>query len=104
MDLGAMRAAAERARGLLKVLSNPDRMLLLCKLAEGECSVGELEAAPAIHQPALSQRLGVLRDEGRVSARREGKQVFYTIASPEPLAVMRTLYDLYCPKPEGGPP
>jgi DNA-binding transcriptional ArsR family regulator len=103
IHLGAMRAAAERARALLKVLSNPDRMLLLCKLAEGEYSVGELEAALGIHQPTLSQQLGVLRDEGLVSTRREGKQVFYTIASPEALAVMRTLYDLYCPKPEGGP-
>lgn len=96
-----MRAAAERARALLKVLSNPDRMLLLCKLAEGEHNVGELEAALGIVQPTLSQQLGVLRDEGMVQTRREGKQVFYTIASPEALAVMRTLYDLYCPKREG---
>jgi ArsR family transcriptional regulator len=96
-----MRAAAERARALLKVLSNPDRMLLLCKLAEGEHGVGELEAALGIVQPTLSQQLGVLRDEGMVRTRREGKQVFYTIASPEALAVMRTLYDLYCPKTVG---
>ena len=96
-----MRAAAERARALLKVLANPDRMLLLCKLAEGERSVGELETALGIVQPTLSQQLGVLRDEGMVQTRREGKQVFYTIASPEALAVMRTLYDLYCPKREG---
>ncbi|THC45428.1 transcriptional regulator [Massilia sp. Mn16-1_5] len=96
-----MRAAAERARALLKVLSNPDRMLLLCKLAEGEHNVGELEAALGIVQPTLSQQLGVLRDEGMVQTRREGKQVFYTIASLEALAVMRTLYDLYCPKREG---
>jgi len=103
IDLGAMRAAAGRARALLKVLSNRDRMLLLCKLAEGESSVGELEAALAIHQPTLSQQLGVLRDEGLVSTRREGKQVFYTLSSPEALAVMRTLVDLYCPKPDGEP-
>jgi DNA-binding transcriptional ArsR family regulator len=101
IELGAMRAAAGRARALLKVLSNPDRMLLLCKLAEGEHNVGELEAALGIVQPTLSQQLGVLRDEGMVQTRREGKQVFYTIASPEALAVMRTLYDLYCPKREG---
>ena len=99
-----MRAAAGRARALLKVLSNPDRMLLLCKLAEGERNVGELEAALGIVQPTLSQQLGVLRDEGMVQTRREGKQVFYTISSPEALAVMRTLYDLYCPKPEGETP
>lgn len=101
MDLQAMRDAAERARALLKVLSNPDRMLLLCKLSEGEHSVGALEAALGIAQPTLSQQLAVLRDEGLVQTRREGKQIHYTISSPEALAVMRTLYELYCPRREG---
>ena len=104
IDLQAMRAAAERARTLLKVLSNPDRMLLLCKLAEGEHAVGALEAALGITQPTLSQQLAVLRDEGLVQTRRAGKQIHYTITSPEALAVMRTLYALYCPKGEGGGP
>jgi DNA-binding transcriptional ArsR family regulator len=103
VDLDAMREAAGRARALLKVLSNPDRMLLLCKLAEGEHNVGQLEAGLGIGQPTLSQQLGVLRDEGMVRTRRDGKQVFYTIASPEALAVLRTLYDLYCPTREGKP-
>lgn len=103
LDLDAMREAAGRARALLKVLSNPDRMLLLCKLAEGEHNVGQLEAGLGIGQPTLSQQLGVLRDEGMVRTRRDGKQVFYTIASPEALAVLRTLYALYCPTQEGKP-
>jgi DNA-binding transcriptional ArsR family regulator len=103
LDLDAMREAAGRARALLKVLSNPDRMLLLCKLAEGEHNVGQLEAGLGIGQPTLSQQLGVLRYEGMVRTRREGKQVFYTIFSPEALAVMRTLYALYCPTQEGKP-
>ncbi len=104
LDLEAMREAAERARGLLKVLSNPDRMLLLCKLAEGEHSVGALESAVGIGQPTLSQQLAVLRDEGLVQTRRAGKQIHYSISSPEALAVMRTLYALSCPRQEGSPP
>ena len=104
IDLQAMRGAAERARALLKVLSNPDRMLLLCKLSEGEHAVGALEAALGITQPTLSQQLAVLRDEGLVQTRREGKQIHYTITSPEALAVMRTLYALYCPGQEGTTP
>ncbi len=104
LDLQVMREAAGRARGLLKVLSNPDRMLLLCKLAEGEHSVGALEAAIGIAQPTLSQQLAVLRDEGLVQTRRAGKQIHYSISSPEALAVMRTLYALYCPRQEGSPP
>jgi DNA-binding transcriptional ArsR family regulator len=94
----AMRAAARQAGGLLKALANPDRLLLLCQLTQGEQPVGALEAALAIHQPTLSQQLGVLRQEGLVATRREGKQIFYSVASPEALAVLQLLYRLYCPK------
>jgi ArsR family transcriptional regulator len=94
----AMRAAAAQAGGLLKTLANPDRLLLLCQLAQGEQPVGALEAALAIRQPTLSQQLAVLRQEGLVATRRDGKRIFYSVASPEALAVLRLLYELYCPK------
>lgn len=97
-----MRVAAGRASGLLKVLSNPDRLLLLCQLSQGPLCVSELEALAGIRQPTLSQQLGVLRDEALVTTRREGKQIFYSIASDEALAVMKLLYELYCNKPNGG--
>lgn len=97
----AMRAAAMKACGLLKVLANPDRLLLLCQLSQGPLCVNELEAILGIQQPTLSQQLGVLRDQALVSTRREGKQIFYSIASSEALAVMQVLYQLYCGKPEG---
>lgn len=101
LDPAAMRVAAERARGLLKVLSNPDRLMLLCQLANGELCVGELESALGIAQPTLSQQLGVLRDEQLVHTRREGKQIFYSIASPEAMAVMQVLYQLFCNDKQG---
>ena len=94
----AMRAAAAQAGGLLKALANPDRLLLLCQLTQGEQTVGALEAALGIRQPTLSQQLGVLRQEGLVATRRDGKQIHYSVASPEALAVLRLLYQLYCPK------
>jgi ArsR family transcriptional regulator len=94
----AMRAAATQAGGLLKALANPDRLLLLCQLTQGEHTVGALEAALGIRQPSLSQQLGVLRQEGLVATRRDGKQIHYSVASPEALAVLRLLYQLYCPK------
>jgi len=96
--LDAMRAAAAQAGGLLKALANPDRLLLLCQLTQGEQTVGALEAALGIRQPSLSQQLGVLRQEGLVATRRDGKQIHYSVASPEALAVLRLLYQLYCPK------
>lgn len=96
VDKVAMREAAESACALMKVLSNPDRMLLLCELAEGERNVGELQDAVGVQQPTLSQQLAVLRDEQLVETRREGKNIYYRIASPQALAVLEVLYTTYC--------
>lgn len=98
IDLAKLQAAAGEACALLKVLSNPDRLLLLCQMTQGEFSVSELETITGIRQPTLSQQLTVLREEKLVSTRREGKQIFYRIASNEALAVLQVLYQLYCPK------
>ena len=97
-DLVNLHAAAEEASKLLKVISNRDRLVLLCQMTRGECSVSELEAITGIQQPTLSQQLTVLRTEALVNTRREGKQIFYSIASNEALAVLQVLYQLYCPK------
>jgi DNA-binding transcriptional ArsR family regulator len=95
-DPAAMRAAASQACGLLKVLANPDRLLLLCQLTQGPLCVSELESILGIQQPTLSQQLGVLRDEALVTTRREGKQIFYGIASSEAMEMLKVLYRLYC--------
>ena len=94
--LSEMQVSAGKAVALLKVLANPDRLLLLCQLSQGERRVGELESLLGIAQPTLSQQLGVLREEGLVSTRREGKHIVYRITSPEALAVMAVLYEHYC--------
>jgi DNA-binding transcriptional ArsR family regulator len=94
--LERLRAHAGTAAELLKTLANPERLLLLCQLVEGERSVGELETQLGIRQPTLSQQLGILRREQLVQTRREGKQVYYRLASPEATAVLETLYRLYC--------
>lgn len=96
MDLATMRRSADTACRLMKALSNPDRLLLLCQLTEGEKRVGELEELVGIGQPTLSQQLGVLREEGLVSTRREGKNIYYQIDSPQALAVMGVLFQQFC--------
>jgi DNA-binding transcriptional ArsR family regulator len=101
IDPDAMLASATNACALLKVLANRDRLMLLCQLAQGEFCVSELETALGIEQPTLSQQLTVLRQEALVTTRREGKQIFYSIASPEALAVMQVLYEQFCGKPKG---
>ena len=104
LDLQDMRAAAAQACALLKVLGNPDRLMLLCQLTQGEYCVSELETLLGIVQPTLSQQLGVLREERLVSTRREGKQIFYRIDSNEALAVMQVLYQQFCLPSQGVAP
>ncbi|CAI0811709.1 Biofilm growth-associated repressor [Serratia quinivorans] len=103
MDIDSMRQAAAQAGTLLRTLGNEDRLLLLCQLSQGEMSVGELAQALKIRQPTLSQQLGVLRQEGLVATRREGKQIYYVVSDEKALAILNTLYQLYCP-PEGATP
>lgn len=98
IDPGTMREAASTAVTTLKVLANEDRLLLLCQLSQGEMCVGDLEAALGIRQPTLSQQLGVLRNDGVVHTRREGKQIFYSVADQKTLQLLELLYALYCPK------
>lgn len=93
-----LRGAAGQAVAALKVLANEDRLLLLCQLSQGEMCVGELEEALDIHQPTLSQQLGVLRTEGVVETRRQGKNIYYSVADPALLEILAVLYRLYCPK------
>lgn len=100
IELDSMQAAAANACALLKVLANPDRLLLMCQLSQGDLSVGELEAQLGIRQPTLSQQLAVLREYGLVGTRREGKNIIYSVANTQALAVMEVLYQQFCPKPQ----
>jgi len=97
-DLDTVRQAADAACRLMKTLANPDRLLLLCRLSQGEARVGELESELGVHQPTLSQQLGVLREEGLVATRRQGKAIYYRITSAQALAVMQVLYAQFCSK------
>lgn len=99
-DLDAIRSAASAATAVLSALASENRLLLLCQISRGECSVGELEAALDLHQPTLSQQLSVLRAENLVTTRREGKRIFYSIADPRVLALLDTLYEQFCPRKE----
>ena len=92
---------ARRAAGMLKAMSNPSRLVILCQLAEGERSVGELEDAVGITQSGISQHLAVLRREHVVNSRREKQTVFYSLASEDVVALMHTLHDVFC-KPAKG--
>lgn len=100
MDAEVLRQAAAQAVAALKLLANEDRLLLLCQLSQGELCVSELEAQLGIRQPTLSQQLGVLRAEGVVSTRRQGKNIYYRIADPAMLDIVAVVHRLYCPREE----
>ncbi len=97
-ELKKMQASADDACKLMKVLSNRDRMMLLCEIAQGEKCVSEMESALDLHQPTLSQQLTVLRKEKIVKTRRDGKQIYYSLSSQVAVAVMSLLYKHYCKK------
>lgn len=94
--LDDLRSTATRACTLLRALAHEDRLVLLCALAQREHTVGELEQALGIVQPTLSQQLGVLRREGLVDTRRDGKYIHYRIASDDALALMQVLHARFC--------
>ena len=95
-DLTRMRSHAEDAAGLLRSVGNPQRLLILCELVAGETGVGTLLQRLELSQSALSQHLAILREAGIVRARRDGLQVFYSLAPGPAESVMQTLHAIYC--------
>jgi len=93
---GAMAERAEDAASLLKSLAHGGRLMILCHLAGGEKSVTELEDRLQSRQAAVSQQLARLRLEGLVTARREGKQIFYSLNDPRAAQVIAVIYDIFC--------
>ena len=91
-----MRAHAPDAAGLMKALGNESRLMILCTLAEGERSVGDLNAMIPLSQSALSQQLARLRGQGIVKTRRESQTIYYSLAEGPADRVIRLLHDIYC--------
>ncbi len=95
-DTNAIAASAREASAFLKALAHESRLHILCKLADGEKHVGELEEALDIRQSTVSQQLARLRFEGLVTARRDGKLVFYSLANDDVRKIIRVLVDIFC--------
>ncbi len=98
-ELIELEASAAAATRLMKLLANEQRLILLCRLIEGECSVGELADYVGLAQSAASQHLAKLRAEGVVSTRREAQTIFYRLTDPAATRMIDTLCDIYRGKP-----
>jgi DNA-binding transcriptional ArsR family regulator len=95
-QLDELMRNARRASEFLKALSHENRLLLLCLVAEKERSVSELEELLDMRQAAVSQQLARLRLDGLVTTRRDGKQVYYSLANPDIRRVIGVLHDVFC--------
>lgn len=95
-EMARLRGSAVRVTDLLKAMANPSRLMILCQLAEGEKSVGEMESVVGLSQSGLSQHLAVLRRKRIVATRREAQSIFYSLASKEVEEIMASLYRVFC--------
>jgi DNA-binding transcriptional ArsR family regulator len=97
-ELDQMVENAKRATEFLKALAHESRLMMLCILAEGEKSVTELEQLLELRQPTVSQQLARLRADGLVTSRRDGKTIYYSLASEEARVILAAVYEVFCGK------
>lgn len=100
VELEALKARANDAAELLRLLASPTRLLLLCHIARGECSVSELERDLGLRQPGLSQQLAELRQNHLVKTRRESRSIYYSIADPRVQVMLDALHEALCGDPQ----
>ena len=96
IDLEQMEESAGRASALMKTLGHRDRLMILCHLADGEKSVGEIADLLEISQSPLSQHLSRMRKEDLVDTRRQAQTIYYSLKSGEAARIVELLYELFC--------
>ena len=95
-NLTTMQRNASRAEKILKQLANAKRLTILCHLMQREHTVNEMADLVGLSKSAMSQHLSKMRDQKLVEPEKRGQQVYYRIASPEVVAILSTLYLIYC--------
>jgi DNA-binding transcriptional ArsR family regulator len=95
-DIDALLANAQEASEFLKAVSHEARLVILCLLIDGEKSVSELEQVLSLRQPAVSQQLARLRADNLVESRRDGKNIYYSLARPEVIDLISVLHRTFC--------
>ena len=96
MNIIELEKNAGQAADLLGAMANQRRLVVLCKLLDGEKSVNALAESVGLSQSALSQHLAKLREKGLVTTRRDAQTIYYSIASEEVRSILSTLYGIYC--------
>lgn len=97
-ELEQLQASAEQAAALLKAMSNPKRLLILCMLCGSPgISAGELARATGLSPSATSQHLTRMREEGLIDSQRDAQRIHYFIKNKAVGSLIATLKTLYCP-------
>ncbi|MBM3599788.1 MAG: helix-turn-helix transcriptional regulator [Alphaproteobacteria bacterium] len=97
-ELREIMGNARKASDFLKALSHESRLLVLCLLAERERSVREIEEILSLNQPTVSQQLARLRYDDLVTTRRDGKNIYYSLANDDVREVISVVYNIFCKK------
>lgn len=98
IDMDELLTNARGASEFLKAISHEARLVILCMLVEGEKSVSELEEMLSLRQPAVSQQLARLRSDNLVATRRDGKNIYYSLARSEVVEIIGALHRAFCKK------
>lgn len=97
-ELEQLQASAEQAAALLKAMSNPRRLLILCTLCGTPGTrAGDLARATGLSPSATSQHLARMREEGLIDSTREAQRILYFIKNDAVHQLISTLKTLYCP-------
>jgi DNA-binding transcriptional ArsR family regulator len=96
LDLDTLVNNAREASEFLKALSHETRLMILCVLVDGEKSVTEIEHTLSLRQPAVSQQLARLRADELVDTRRDGKNIYYSLARKEVREIIEALHRAFC--------
>lgn len=94
-DITELEVSAQSAARLLKLLASEQRLLILCKLFEGEANVSDLSEHAHLTPSATSQHLAKMRAEGLVTTRRDGQTIYYSLKDPAAMKVIETLCEIY---------
>ncbi|MCD9539885.1 ArsR/SmtB family transcription factor [Photobacterium carnosum] len=96
MQLDKMKQQATEVADLLKTMTHPERLIVLCQLMDGEMSANQLQLNSTLSQSAFSQHLAILRKNNIVKIRKEAQSVFYSLADPRITALITSFHDIFC--------
>lgn len=86
----------ERASRSLKAMSHPLRLKILCVLGEQELSVQDIVERVGTTQSNISQHLGILRDKGILSSRKDANRVYYRVGDARTLRLISMMREVFC--------